>query len=427
MADELHLLFSASNRKGVNVMTNKRLQTALALALLSLGLAAHGQTSPIRPTYQYPDSASPQSGAGSQQLGESPVFLTPYIGLAAGRDDNLFLTQNNPKSSTLYVASPGFKLDARAPGLVFQSRFQAQLARYAESRDDDYVDFTDTNQVDVAIDRRTFLRLGFDYVRGHDPRGSTDRTISTHPDKFQLISPNATFAFGAPGAPGRVELYYSDGYKTYTNNRATTFLGDRDSRDVGGAFYWRVMPKTYVLLDVRDTEIHYRASTSPFSSEEKRYYVGVTWDATAATSGTFKAGRLKKEFDTGLPSFSGSGWEGSITWAPRTYSTFDFYTARTANEATGLGDFILSDIYGVSWNHAWSSIVSTGVNLRHQRDAYQQFARTDETTTLGLKVGYKFRRWLTLGAEYTHTNRDSNLNTFEYDKNLYLLTATGSL
>jgi hypothetical protein len=361
------------------------------------------------------------------QLGDTPLFITPYLGLGVGHDDNVVLSNTNKRASTLYVTSPGLKLDARAPGLVLQSRFQAQVGRYTSSPDDDYVDFTTLNQLDVALSRRSFLRLGYDYIRSHDPRGSTDRAISTRPDKYQLISPNATYAFGAPGAQGRVELYWSDGYKTYTNNRATTALSDRDSRDVGGAFYWRVMPRTYAMLDLRDTEVHYRAHSSAFSSEERRYYAGVTWEATATTTGTLKGGRLKKEFDTGLPSFSGGGWEGSITWSPRTYSTFDFYTARTTNEATGLGNFILSDIYGVSWNHAWSSLLNTGVNVRRQRDEFQGFDRTDETTLVGLRVGYRFRRWLTLGAEYTHTNRNSNLNVFEYDKNLYLLTATASM
>ena len=65
----------------------------------------------------------------------------------------------------------------------------------------------------------------------------------------------------------------------------------------------------------------------------------------------------------------------------------------------------------------------TGVNARWQRDEYQGFDRTDKTKTLGLKVGYRFRRWMVLGAEYTFQTRDSNL-PFEYDKNLYLLTAT---
>ena len=152
------------------------------------------------------------------------------------------------------------------------------------------------------------------------------------------------------------------------------------------------------------------------------------WEATAATTGTLKVGQLRRSFDQGgFPSKTSTSWEGLITWSPRTYSQFDFYTARTTNEASGLGDFILSDIYGVSWSHMWNSVLTTGVNLRRQRDEYQGFNRTDEVTTLGFKVGYRFRRWLTLGAEYTHTNRDSNQNIFEYDKNLYLLTATASM
>jgi polysaccharide biosynthesis protein VpsM len=409
-------------------MTNKNLKLAVSLALLATCTWAQAQTSPIRPAYQYPDSAGPsQSGGATVQLGDSPLFLTPYIGFSAGHDSNLFLSNANQKSSNLYIASPGFKIDARSPGMVFQGAYQGQIGRYSNSRDDDYQDEFAHAQVDMAFSSRNFLRLGYDYTRGHDARGSTDRAISAHPDKYQLLSPNVTYALGTPGAQGRVELYATDGYRTYENNRSTTAISDRDTRDAGAAFYWRVAPKTYVLAEFRNTDIHYRASSSLFSGEERRYYAGVTWEATAVTTGTFKAGRLQKKFDSGLPEFSGGSWEGSITWSPRTYSTFDFYTTRTANESTGLGDFILSDIYGVTWSHAWSSQVSTGVNLRHQRDVYQQFSRNDDTNVLGLKVGYRFRRWLTLGAEYVRTQRNSNQDLFDYDRNLYLLSATASM
>jgi hypothetical protein len=187
------------------------------------------------------------------------------------------------------------------------------------------------------------------------------------------------------------------------------------------------MPKTYVLAEVRQSDISYELSTVPASGRERRYYGGVSWEATAATTGTLKLGRLEREFDSGRPKFTGSSWEGLITWAPRTYSTFDFYTSRQTNESTGLGNFILSDIYGATWNHAWSSVLSTAVILRGQRDDYQGFDRNDKTGTLGVKVGYRFRRWLTVGAEYNHTRRDSNVNQFDYDRNLYLLTATASM
>jgi polysaccharide biosynthesis protein VpsM len=61
------------------------------------------------------------------------------------------------------------------------------------------------------------------------------------------------------------------------------------------------------------------------------------------------------------------------------------------------------------------------------KDDYQDFNRNDETSSVGLKAGYRFRRWLTLGAEYTYTHRDSNIPQFQYDKNLYFLTATASM
>jgi polysaccharide biosynthesis protein VpsM len=392
------------------------LRIGLAVALVCGAVSAEAQ---IRPAYVYPGSAA---ATGGVRIGESPAFITPWLGMAAGYDDNLFTSNSNERSSGVYIVSPGFKIDARSPNSVLQLSHQHQIGRYWTSHADDYVDHQTRAQADVAFSSRMFGRVGFDYIKSHDPRGSTDRPISTKPDEYKLLSPNATFAFGAPGAQGRVELYYSFAQKRYENNRATTIFSDRDTQEYGGALYVRVAPKTYVLGEIRNTDIDYRVA-SPFSGQERRYYAGVSWEATAATTGTLKVGRLKRTFDSNLPDASATSWEGIISWAPRTYSTFDLFTSRQTSESTGLGNFILSEIVGVSWNHQWSSVLMTGVSGRFQRDEYQGFNRTDDTKSLGLRVGYKFRRWLVLGAEYTYTTRDSNLN-FDYDKNFYLLTAT---
>ncbi len=410
-------------------MTKKNLRMAVSTVLMMGSAAASAQTlTVIRPAYQDPGSVSAAQGtAASTQLGDSPVFFTPYAGLAVGHDDNLFLSNGGEKGSNLVVASPGFKLDARTAASVMQVSYQAQLGRYTSSSDDNYFDSYGRAQYDMAFSGRAFLRLGFDYIHGHDPRGSTDRAFASSPDKYRLYSPNATFSYGAPGAQGRLEVYYTDAHKSYINNRQNTQFSDRDVTEYGTAFYWRVMPKTYLLGEVRQSDISYELSSVPASGRERRYYVGASWEATAATTGTLKVGRLERDFDFGRPRYTGSSWEGLITWAPRTYSTFDFYTARQTNESTGLGNFILTDIYGATWNHAWSSAVNTAVILRGQRDDYQGFDRSDKTATLGLKVGYKFRRWLTLGAEYNHIHRDSNINIYDYDRNLYFLTATASM
>lgn len=406
--------------------TKNMLMCGAALVVLGSGMA-QAQMGYVRPAYQYPAGA-PASGPAGMQLGGTPFYFTPYMGFALGYDDNLFLTNGNEKSSSMLIFSPGFSLDARGSNSVTQIKHQTQIGRYGQSDDDNYVDHTTRAQFDFAFDRRNFLRAGLDYIRSHDPRGSTDRAISPSPDKYRLTSPFVTYAFGAPGAAGRLEAYYSQGDKRYTNNRATTVLSDRETREFGGAFYWRVMPRTYLLAEARATDISYRSPNSRLSAEERRYYGGVTWEATAATTGTLKIGRLERDFDRStIPDFRGTSWEALVTWSPRTYSKFDFFTARQTNEASGLGNFILTSVSGVSWNHAWSSVLTTGLDFRYQKDEFQGFSRTDDLKILGAKVGYRFRRWLTLGAEYTHTQRDSSRSVFDYDKNLYLLTATASM
>lgn len=408
-------------------MANKKLEVALGLAFIGACAGAQAQTAYVRPQYVYPETP-PETGPASVQIGSSPVFVTPYVGVAVGHDDNLFLSHTNQKASDMYVVSPGVKLDARDPNKVIQASYQGQVGRYTSSSDDDYVDHTARAQFDMALDRRNFIKVGYDYIRSHDPRGSTDRPIEGSPDKYRQSTPYFTYALGAPGALGRFEAYYSDASRRYLNNRETTINSDRDMPEFGGAFYWRVMPRTYVVAEARGTNVRYDLSGSPLSADERRYYGGITWEATAATTGTVKVGRLKRDFkDPTQTDFTGTSWEALISWAPRSYSKFDFYSARQTNESTGLGSFILTSVGGVTWTHAWTTYITTAVDARYQKDDYQGFDRNDKIAILGLKAGYKFRRWLTVGAEYARTKRDSNIDAFDYDRNLYLITLTGTL
>lgn len=402
---------------------SKSVKLVLAAIVATAAGSAFGQSAYVRPAYSFPS----QAPSGGVRLGETPLYANPFLGAGVGYDDNLFLTSQNEKSSTVYVLSPGLNLDARDPNKVFQLGYQGQFGRYSSSSDDNYDDQTGRAQFDIAFDPHNFLKLGYDYIRSHDPRGSTDRPFGNSPDKYRQTNPYVTYALGAPGAIGRIELYYSDPSRRYLTNRDFTATSDRSMQEYGGAFYYRAFPKTYLMAEARETNIRYDI-TSPLSADEHRYYAGVSWEATAATTGTIKFGSLHRNFVSSTePNFSGTSWEGLVTWSPRTYSKFDFYTARQTNESTGLGNFILSSIAGVAWNHSWTSYFTTGLDARFQRDGYQGFDRTDKIVSLGVKAGYRFRRWLTLGAEYTHTRRDSNLDLYDYDKNFYLLTATASM
>jgi len=401
---------------------NRSITIAIGLALASGVVMA--QTSPVRPAYSFP--AAPESGKGpaAVQVGDSPFYATPWATLNYGNDSNVTLRPNNEIDSPYQIYGGGVNLDARDANSVFQARVQALYGRYSDSTADNYSDWKWGAAYDLAIDTRNFVRLGWDYIRGHDGRGTTDRfPPQTSPDKYFVNTPSITYAYGAPGAQGRLELFTSNAVKRYLNNRDATAGSDRDTWDYGGAFYWRVMPKTSLIAEARGTDINYLLPTSTLSGRESRYYAGVTWDATAATYGTVKVGQLRKSYDSARPTYTEGSWEAQVTWMPRTYSKVDVYSSKQPLESTGQGDFVLSEATGAVWTHGWTSVLSTDVNARYVKDKYQGFDRKDETQSYGIKASYKMRRWLTLGAEYQYTKRDSNIDFQDYDKNLWLISA----
>jgi len=193
------------------------------------------------------------------------------------------------------------------------------------------------------------------------------------------------------------------------------------------------MPRTEVLIQARHTNINYTDDSSPGptqSSGENHYYLGLKWEATAKTTGYVKVGYMTKNFDSSaIKDYSGKSWEVGVRWSPLTYSVFDLVTSRVTNEATGVGSAILSNNYGLTWNHAWSSRLRTQALAGYRHDDFLDSSpnRVDKTATFGAKVSYDFRRWLLLGAEYTHTDRNSTLNFDDYKRNLFLLTVGATL
>ena len=157
---------------------------------------------------------------------------------------------------------------------------------------------------------------------------------------------------------------------------------------------------------------------------------GVKWEATAATTGTAKFGRLIKNFDSAArQDFSGSSWEVGVRWSPLTYSVFDFVSSKQTGESTGVGDTVVGKNYAVTWSHAWSSRLRTQALASFRNDAFvgAGATRKDDNTSFGVKVAYDLRRWLRLGAEYTHFERESNGVDLNYKRNLLLFTLGATL
>ncbi len=383
---------------------------------------AHAQVQPPQPP-KPPASVTSQAEPGSIALG--PLKLIPSLELKQGYDDNLFLRPNNVVASGYTIVSPALRLEGRSGQLRFDLTLNVDQGRYHASPADAFVDYGLVANSELTFSARAALRLHAEFRHGHDGRGTTDRAASLTPDEWDNMGVDGLFRYGAQGAQGRIEVDAGAYSRRYTNNHATTAAFERDTTQLGGAFYWRVMPKTEALVNAQMRRIDYVNSTSSLDSTERRYYVGLKWDATAATSGIAKIGRLNKTFDgAGRRDLSDTSWDVGVRWSPRTYSVFDLVTSKQTSESSGFGDSILSTNYSLAWNHAWSSRLRTQAVGSYRVDSFQGAGvlREDTNKSIGLKVVYDFRRWLRLGAEVTHSERESTAPGFDYKRNVLFFT-----
>jgi len=408
----------------------QRVYAGLAAAVLFTALPVFAQTQPVQPAAVQAEAPSGMTTpAGGIPVG--PLVVYPAVEFAQGHDDNLFLSPGPRQSSSFTKVSPHVRAEGRTGANRFGFGMRMDDARYHASPADSYTHYAITADTDLVFSGRSALRLAALHRRATEGRGTTDRTVSTEPDAFENTGIEGRYRYGAPGAKGRIEVEGSAFAQRYTNNRAFTSGADRDTLRLGGTFFWRVMPRTDLVFQAQRNEFDYKLAGSTLDSTERRLLLGVKWEATAATTGTAKFGRMRKDFEAGgRSSVSDSSWDVGVRWSPLTYSVFDFTSSKQTNESTLAGaDTVVSKIYGVTWSHAWSSRLRTHAlaSLRNDDFVGTGVNRNDDTASFGLKVGYDFRRWLRLGAEVTHHDRESNGPALNYRRNLLLFTMGATL
>jgi len=372
-----------------------------------------------------------QQGADGQGVAAGPFTLYPSLGVRYLHDNNIFYQPAGGETSdNILVISPQLDFRSEPGGQLYRILYRADIGRYQDSSPDDYEDQQLLGELEVGLGRRGRLDVQAEYLDAHDPRG-TGRTegargLPPEPDKWHSSRVDATVTIGTEAARGRLELTGGLYRKRYDNNRAFTTVRDRDADTLGATFFYKLRERTDLLFQVDQREHDYKSTD--LDSTERRYLAGVTWQATGKTQGTVKVGRLEKDFDSATRTdFDGTSWTAAIQWAPRTYSVVDLATSRRTDETNGTGDFILTKDLSLVWRHEWKSYITTRVSALVANDRYDPSGREDDRSNFGVEVSYQFRRWLAIGAAYNRLKRDSNVDVFDYNKNVYGLTIRGAL
>jgi hypothetical protein len=259
-----------------------------------------------------------------------------------------------------------------------------------------------------------------------DPRGLTTRAISAEPDRWNGYGARVTFGYGALSATGRIEVDLGLTDKKYLNNLSVTQDLSVNTYDIAGRFFYRTGPRTRLLTEMRVTQFEYQ--TGRYSNNESRILGGFTWDLSASTIGTVKAGYAKKNFEqVALADYGAFTAETALRYLIRSYSTVDIAAGRTPSDFYGTGYFNVDTYATAAWQHRWAGYFSTRALASFLNQEVRGANRTDQTMTLAVGGYFDVRTWVRFGVEVQRTNRTSDDPAFAFSRNLMMFTIGATL
>ena len=382
------------------------------------------------------DYASPALAIGSYrpsgELMSGGVRVAPFtvragVHTGLGYDDNVTLSSVNKTSSMFLTVSPSVAVGLDGATQRYYVVYRGNYGRYFSSGADDYADHNVALSAAHEWSARLRSLVMYEHVRGHDQRGATIANL-TEPERWRVNAIRGSGSYGAEGAQGRVEGSVAYFTKKYDSSRPAGVARDYDQFEVGGAFFYRLAPKTRALVEVRHAEISH-AQDPQLDSSEMRYLVGATWDATANTSGTFRAGYMVKDVDNPAASdFSGPTYEASVTWMPLVHSRVELNARRTFNEPVDVGSsFVVDNFLSGAWIYLWPDGIQSTFGYTYGEQRHEGLGRTDTYHSVGLKATYPLRRNVRIGAELRRDVRSSPLPGLDFERNLTLVTVEAAL
>ncbi len=370
--------------------------------------------------------------AMSMKIADGLEF-TPTLKVTESYDDNFREVENNEESSWITRISPTLALTAYGRKSEYVLAYTADSDTFHSSHKDNNTDHHLTGDAGFRFNARNQLVLNAGY---HKVEETTSATPGVQGDKYNSKNIGGVYTYGVETARAQVdfgadykELRY-DNTGLRSNGTRLNSEKERDATALRSTLYYRLGAKTRALAELRHTDYSY-VSAKSLDATNLAFLGGLTWDATAKTTGTVKFGREKKEFDRNInDDQSGGMWEAGITWQPRTYSTFGLKARRALDEGENGASAIQATSTTLDWKHYWlDRVYSIASYTRSEQDYIDDTVnnRLDKTDIFGLGLNYEMRRWLDIGVGYKYAENDSNVANESYERNIYSISFTASL
>lgn len=351
--------------------------------------------------------------------------FTPTLIVRESYDDNYRGLADNEQASWVTGINPTFLLGTGNRNSEYELEYSFNSDIFHSDSEASNTDHHLNLRSVMEFNSRNRLSWGLGYHRVEETADTEDNTEN---DKYSSAIARAAYRFGAQTARNQLEFGTHYEQRRYHNSGNINASEERDSLMFNSIWFHRLGARTRSLVEVRHTDHDYKLSSALRDSTNVALLGGATWNATAKTSGSFKVGAERKDFDSDQrEDFTSPMWEANVTWKPRTYSAFNLTSRRAFDEGNDGASTINDWTTLASWEHEWTSRIATELKYRFSDREYEGINRDDERTAYGAGLIWSPDRWIDVTLSYLRTENDSSLALENYDRNVYLLSFDLSL
>lgn len=412
-------------------MNIRRLPRFLALvASVLASVVAQGAHSQ-EPDPNVPVTARPRPDFDPLGIRAGGFLIFPSVTVASSYDSNIFATKNDTKDDFIFNFLPGVEIRSNFPRHAINFAVQSDIGRYVTETREDYEDFGTTlgGRLDITRNSRLTAQARFakDHERRDDPE---DPGAEETRDPVEFYAYSGSLGFQQEFNRFNVGLLGTFDRRDYDEQGSESNEDERDRNVFGGRVRtgYFISPRINAFLQGGYRREQRDASNK--SGRDNNVYsaaVGTEIDLTGLLFGEFFAGWSLQEFDESqFDSENGFDYGVNLTWNP---------TQLTTLRLAGSGGFAPSDVgssnlesrIALRVDHELLRNLLIGSEIAYERDDFQDTNRTDNTVDVGPNITYLINRYLSLGAGYTFTKRDSDQSNREFDRHLITVRVTAQL
>ena len=365
-------------------------------------------------------------------LGQGQV--NPFLEVQERYETNVFRVSDDEEEDSDFVTviSPGIHVefpsvkdaDFRAIG-----NYRADLQLYGNDSDSEVDPEGELNTNAHRLDGQLLFNFasGLRFKTGYtlnitsappDFRGDTRDQYTEH----EFIAQTA-YAFADRY---EIQLQYDGLLRSYddTENEAD----DLTSHGIEATMFYQLFSKfsilgggSYAMID--------REEPTFFDSTEYTGFGGIRYEATERTTSILKVGAIFKDFDTELiddaTEVFASG-ELITELSDTTVLSLQLYRniseTSVSSESSANGAYYMTTGVGAQMTHTLTALpnLSFTGKFSYSNEDYPEDSseRSDDNLEVSVGADYKFLKYVTVGAHYTYSSTDSNIDTNDFTDNI---------